>query len=99
MTTVYNKNGVAFDIDAIATDLNGKCDKDGVNATFIHIVETHHGDDGWYRVYSDGWCEQGGYYANSTSSVKDFVFLKPFVNNDYFLEQGYAYRSFHHYNS
>lgn len=29
---VYNKNGVPFDIDAIATDLNGKMDTDGTNA-------------------------------------------------------------------
>ena len=28
---VYNKNGVAFDIDAIATDLNGKLDRDLTN--------------------------------------------------------------------
>ena len=28
---VYNKNGIPFDIDAIATDLNGKMDRDGVN--------------------------------------------------------------------
>ena len=31
MTTVYNKNGVAFNIDAIITDLNGKADVDLVN--------------------------------------------------------------------
>ena len=30
---VYNKNGVPFDIDAIATDLNGKMDVDTVNAS------------------------------------------------------------------
>ena len=30
---VYNKNGVPFDIDAIATDLNGKADVDLVNCT------------------------------------------------------------------
>lgn len=28
MTTVYNKDGIAFDIDAIATDLNNKMDRD-----------------------------------------------------------------------
>jgi len=31
MTTVYNKNGVPFDIDNIATDLNGKADVDLTN--------------------------------------------------------------------
>ena len=41
MTTVTNKNGVEFDIDTIATDLNGKMDVDGTNAilseTFISL--------------------------------------------------------------
>ena len=31
MTTVTNKNGVEFDIDALATDLNGKADVDLMN--------------------------------------------------------------------
>ena len=31
MTTVYNKNGIPFDIDAIVTDLNGKADVDLTN--------------------------------------------------------------------
>ena len=31
MTTVYNKNGIEFDIDDIATDLNGKADVDLTN--------------------------------------------------------------------
>lgn len=30
---VYNKNGIPFDIDAIATDLNGKADTDLTNTT------------------------------------------------------------------
>ena len=31
MTTVTNKNGIAFDIDALATDVNGKMDRDCLN--------------------------------------------------------------------
>ena len=38
MTTVTNKNGIEFDIDAIATDLNGKMDVDGVNATSLSNI-------------------------------------------------------------
>ena len=33
MTTVYNRNGIAFNIDDIATDLNGKADTDLSNTT------------------------------------------------------------------
>ena len=52
MTTVYNRNGIPFDIDNIATDLNGKCDTDGTNATFSHIVETYQNGASGYVVYS-----------------------------------------------
>lgn len=31
MTIVYNKNGIPFDIDALATDVNGKLDRDCLN--------------------------------------------------------------------
>ena len=33
MTTVYNRNGIPFDIDAIASDLNGKADLDLLNCS------------------------------------------------------------------
>ena len=41
-TTVTNKNGIEFDIDALATDVNGKADKDLSNAnpstSFINTI-------------------------------------------------------------
>ena len=80
MTEVQNKNGVTFDIDNIATDLNGKMDKDGLNATCPVIVETYQSGTSWYRIYSDGWCEQGGYVSNDSSPI---IFLKPFINTNY----------------
>lgn len=30
-------------------------------ATGTHIIETWHSGTEWYRVWSDGWCEQGGH--------------------------------------
>ena len=50
-------------------------------------TETYHDEDGnWYRVYPDGWCEQGGTLgtAYATYTNKTFTFLKPFANTDYF---------------
>lgn len=79
---VYNKNGIAFDIDAIATDVNGKMDRDGLNATASVCVESYQNGTSWYRVYSDGWCEQGGVANAGTSSV---TFLKPFTNTNYYV--------------
>jgi hypothetical protein len=40
--------------------------------------ETHQ----WYRVYSDGWCEQGGYISTS-NSVTDWNLLKPYTDTNY----------------
>ena len=67
---------------SIVADLNNKCDVDGTNATFAHIVESYVNGTSWYRVYSDGWCEQGGYIpAGSTSST--ISLLKNYVNTNY----------------
>ena len=46
------------------------------------IIETYVNGKSWYRVYSDGWCEQGGYAGSGISSVS---FLKVFANTDYTL--------------
>lgn len=56
---------------------NNKVDKAG-NAW---IVETYRNGTEWYRVWSDGWVEQGGYKAlDSTGTV---TFLKPFQDTNY----------------
>ena len=77
---VYNKNGIPFDIDAIATDLNGKMDRDGINATASVCVESYQNGTSWYRLYSDGWCEQGGCYSGSigTNAGVKILLLKEY---------------------
>lgn len=60
-TTVTNKNGIEFDIDAIATDLNNKVDLDGTNATYPHVVSrTPNSHGGIVEIWSDGYCVQTG---------------------------------------
>ena len=78
------KTDIQVDIDEIATDLNGKADTDLSNCTRPHIVETYSNGFSWYRVYSDGWCEQGGCVQPSSSTLNyQVVFIKPFINNNY----------------
>ena len=51
-----------------------------------YITETYISGTSWYRVWSDGWCEQGGGLhatADATTGVKTIAFLKPFVNANY----------------
>lgn len=43
------------------------------------VVETYSNGNNWYRIWSDGWCEQGGI----STGVADIQLLKPFSNTDY----------------
>ena len=63
---------------------------DGTDASWadteaVHVVvETYVNGTSWYRVHSDGWCEQGDagpvtFPATSTQ----FAFLKPFADTNY----------------
>lgn len=46
------------------------------------IVETYSNGTSWYRVYSDGWCEQGGQLSGG-STQQTLTFLKTFADTDY----------------
>lgn len=47
----------------------------------ITVVETWHEGTEWYRVWSDGWIEQGGYsYAQGYKPGKEITFHKSFTS-------------------
>ena len=53
-----------------------------------HIVETFDNGTSWYRLWSDGYIEQGGYAAQPGAAVEAYhtvTFLKPFRNNLYYI--------------
>ena len=106
------KTEIESDIDQIATDLNGKADKDLGNlsvglantictipatttstassATPAVIVENYKNGTDWYRLYSDGWCEQGGTVSlnqGASNVLKTFSLLKSFANTDYYVSR------------
>ena len=74
------KTAIEVDIDEIATDLNGKVDKSSL-VEVTPIIETYSSGTSWYRVYSDGWCEQGGQTSEGTSIT--VYLLKPYANTSY----------------
>lgn len=47
----------------------------------ITVTESYSDGQSWYRVYSDGWCEQGGY--GSATPQLTITFLKPFKDTNY----------------
>lgn len=64
-------------ISALATS---KVDKEG-NAW---VVESYRNGTEWYRVWSDGWIEQGGYgVASGNGGKKNIVLLKPYIDSSY----------------
>lgn len=92
------KTDIEVDIDQVTTDLNGKADVDLSNATpgisFANVmntvgirtvVETYINGTSWYRVYSDGWCEQGGITScSNTGTMKQTTtLLIPYINTTY----------------
>jgi hypothetical protein len=59
-------------------------DKIGRTECKAYITETYVNGTSWYRVYSDGWKEQGGlsstFGVNANTTV---TLLKPFLNTQY----------------
>ena len=78
------KTDIQVDIDEIATDLNRKVDKSDLSEAQC-VVETYTNGSSWYRVYSDGWCEQGGSDRFGTYAGSNYTrfFLKPFKDTNY----------------
>ena len=80
------KTQIQVDIDNIATDLNGKADRDLSNATAPvlsapYVVETWRDGTSWYRKWSDGLIEQGG-RAKATNTITYYL---PFSDTSYSL--------------
>lgn len=78
------KTDIQIDVDNIVTELNNKVDKSDLAEVQV-IVEEYNNGNSWYRIWSNGWCEQGGvYYAGSSIAGNNILtFLQPFSNTNY----------------
>lgn len=48
------------------------------------VIETYRNGSSWYRIWSDGWCEQGGYSAGTGSwGTATITLLKPYADTTY----------------
>lgn len=89
-----NRNICAFQVKRKLTDgTEKKCElalrvqDTGVNTPLINgqplrafVTETYVSGTSWYRVWSDGWIEQGGNGGNGAGTV---TLLKKFINTNY----------------
>ena len=49
-----------------------------------YLVESYRNGNSWYRVYSDGWCEQGSITSGAaTYGVLTVQLLKPYRDTNY----------------
>jgi len=54
------------------------------NLQDVHcVIETYVNGTSWYRIYSDGWVEQGGRIADSTSTSQINSLLLPMIDTNY----------------
>ena len=54
-----------------------------INANMDYVVESYNSGLSWYKIYSNGWIEQGGFYKNTTTGVKTINLLKEMKDTNY----------------
>lgn len=76
-------NQSLMDWSAWASSLQGKMNADHSNDTKPYIVEVSDKSisPSWYRVWSDGWCEQGGVLTSNNSDTLSVSLLKNYIGN------------------
>lgn len=85
---VDSTNLPGVDINAIATDLNNKMDRDGVNASCpVVISRVSDSNGGVTEIWSDGYCVQTGISEGGANlSGNRVTFAQPFINELYTME-------------
>ena len=74
-----------IEIDQVISDLNNKINKSDL-IEVQSVIETYTNGTSWYRIWSDGWLEQGGRFVVASGSQSGgaysyatLQFLKPFA--------------------
>lgn len=80
VANIYNETGEAWYYVLDTTNQRFKLPR----GSHGNIVEKYASGKDWYRVYADGWCEQGGTVSNAASSLTVNL-LKTFVSTNYSL--------------
>lgn len=73
-------------VNGLASDMVGKADTDLSNCTKPYVTETYHNGSSWYRLWSDGWCEQGGSATGDGKSGRTVSLLKTYSDTNYNIQ-------------
>ena len=96
VANIFNESGVAWYYILDKANTRFKLPR----SSHGNIVEKYKSGTEWYRVYSDGWCEQGGAFlapGSASATTYDVIYLKPFSSTDYFVVSNYAETSNNQY--
>jgi hypothetical protein len=80
------KTDIEIDIGEVTTDLDQKVDKDDLMEVQC-IVDSYSDGYSWYRLWSDGWCEQGG-LTTAVAGTKSIALFKPYRDATYSITLG-----------
>lgn len=58
----------------------------------IYIIEQGGNSSTWYKIYSNGWCEQGGKTTVTWNQAKNVTLLKPYKDTNYFVIASFSHR-------
>lgn len=74
-----------LNVGEITESLTNKCDVDLANCTKPYVIEVSDKSllPSWYRVWSDGWIEQGGYYSDKSEGTDTITLLKEHSDSNY----------------
>ena len=75
-----------LNVGAITESLANKLDADHSNDTKPYITETYQNGTSWYRVWSDGWIEQGGYFVSNGTGYGQVTLMKPYSSSVYNIQ-------------
>ena len=91
--SLINNNTYNFVVDSSYIDGVHWVRKDFADLTEVQVVvETYVNGTSWYRIWSDGFCEQGGELVGVTDYTVNF--LQQFANTNYLITIGnYDYSS------
>ncbi len=59
-----------------------------IGADFKTVVESYKNGNSWYRLWSDGWIEQGGYASAVNNAGQTVTLLKSYRYSDYTVTTG-----------
>jgi hypothetical protein len=77
------KSTVASVQQTLQNAINTKLNKDDVVA---YVIEKGGSGTTWYRIYSDGWCEQGGQTGGGNRSAVRVTLPKPYKDTAYNIQ-------------